>query len=84
MCSLQEAGLGRAAVVTRADGEQRWRAVLISLSNFLVLLRETLPEFLGSLAAAVVTTAAAAAYHAVRRTRPRRPEPTSAESFVRE
>ncbi|MEV0874805.1 hypothetical protein AB0K64_34185 [Streptomyces sp. NPDC053741] len=53
--------MGRAAVMTRADGEQRRRTVPISVSNFLVLLRETLPEFLGSLAAAVVTTAAAAA-----------------------
>ncbi|MEV7488868.1 MULTISPECIES: hypothetical protein [Streptomyces] len=75
--------MGRAAVMTRADGEQRRRAVPISVSNFLVLLRETLPEFPGSLAAAVVTTAAAAAYRAVRITRPRRPEPTSAESFAR-
>lgn len=73
-------------LTTRGTGARRSprRAIPISVSDLLVLLRETLPEFLGSLAAAVVTTAAAATYRAARRARPRRPEPTSAGSSDRE
>ncbi|MFH8692585.1 hypothetical protein ACH4EC_37715 [Streptomyces anulatus] len=49
------------------------------MSDLLVLLRETLPEFLGSLSAAVVTTAAAAAFRTARTARLRRREPAPTE-----
>ncbi|MEV3896502.1 hypothetical protein [Streptomyces anulatus] len=49
------------------------------MSDLLVLLREMLPEFLGSLSAAVVTTAAAAAFRTVRTARFRRREPAPTE-----
>ncbi|MFF9638721.1 hypothetical protein ACF1D2_29605 [Streptomyces bacillaris] len=49
------------------------------MSNLVVLLREALPEFLGSLSAAVVTTAAAAALRSARTARLRRREPVPTE-----
>lgn len=66
----------------RGIGARRspWRAVPVSVSNLLVLLRESLPEFFGSLsAAAVVTTAAAAALRAARTARLRRRDPAPTE-----
>ncbi|MFE7757624.1 hypothetical protein [Streptomyces sp. NPDC057429] len=56
------------------------------VSNLFTVLRETLPEFLGSLAAAVVTTAVAAAARAARTSRRRRrtepPTPQLPPSFL--
>ncbi|MFI5940543.1 hypothetical protein ACIBCB_09810 [Streptomyces uncialis] len=65
----------------RGIGARRspWRAVPVSVSNLLVLLRESLPEFLGSLSAAVVTTAAAAALRSARTARLRRRDPAPTE-----
>lgn len=68
-------------LTTRGTGARRSprRAVPVSVSDLLVLLREMLPEFLGSLSAAVVTTAAAAAFRTVRTARFRRREPAPTE-----
>ncbi|MFF2235741.1 hypothetical protein [Streptomyces anulatus] len=53
-----------------------------SVPNLLALLRETLPEFLGSLSAVAVTTAAAAALRVARRARRRHLEPTVTQPSV--
>ncbi|MFJ1799062.1 hypothetical protein [Streptomyces sp. NPDC088180] len=53
-----------------------------SVPNLLALLRETLPEFLGSLSAVVVTTAAAAALRVARRARRSHHELTARQPSV--
>ncbi|WP_405483237.1 hypothetical protein [Streptomyces anulatus] len=63
----------------RRATESSARAVPVSVSDLLVLLREALPEFLGILSAAVVTTAAAAALRTARTARLRRREPDPTE-----